>query len=1271
MELLLSDQVSNTKFGVVPIVGMGGVGKTTLAQMVYNDETVEKHFNIKAWVCVSDNFDIMRVTKAILESVTSRTYDFKELDQVQVQLKRGLAGKKFLIVLDDVWNKNHGDWSKLKSPLIDGAQGSKVIVTTRDRDVAGMVGTVKYHHLKQLSDDDCWFVFSQHAFDNLSMDGCPNLVSIGRKIVAKCGGLPLAARTLGGLLRCKSRNDEWEDVLNSKMWELHDNESNILPALRLSYWHLPAYLKKCFAYCSLLPKDYEFEEQKLVLLWMAEGFIQQPKGEKQMEDLGYEYFRELLARSFFQPSSSGERSLFVMHDLINDLAQYVARRIYFRLEDNLKNNEPYKDIRKARHSSYMRDYCDGIKKFETFHDAKNLRTFLACDSRDLHYSLLTSNVPLDMLPSLKCLRVLSLQICIIGELSSKVGNLKHVRYLDLSNARIKRLPESLGTLYNLQTLILKNCLNLEKLPRDLGNLINLRHLDITGAYSLQEMPSKMGKLTNLQTLSNYIISKGDGPMIRELGKLIHLRRTLCISGLENVVDVEDASGANLNDKQGIDVLSMKWSNSSDDSRKESVELKVLEMLQPNKNLKKLTISSYHGLRFPTWVGDPLFSNMVCLKLEDCEKCAFLPPLGLLPKLVELHIQGMKAVENIGLEIYGLGCSNPFPSLEILSFEHLPEWKDWSPFGVDAEAQVFARLSKLSIKSCPKLLGTLPSNLPHLKALEIRECPQLVVEWLPSPTIPRGMRNTLPFDSLTSLSLYNVSICSFNSPEVADEVCSPSSSLRSMCLENIQELTCLPSWFLQGMMGLQALTIRRCQNLTILWKNDVRLPHWLPALRRLQIESCPQLISLFEEEKEGQQQQYEGLPNIMNLECLGIYDCEKLEKLPRGLPSKLRTLLIIGCDSLQSLPELMMLNSLEKLMVEDCSALTCLCPGAGLTSTLKQLHIESCGKLEAVLAEGMPINCPSLESIDIRVYDNLNTLPDVIQNNDLRNLNTLVIQQCDNLESLPEGWFLTTNMRELVIIRCKKLDAQPQSAYNKNSSLTSLRKLHIGRSPTAAGIASYLLKEGSSLTNLTVLTISNIDKSLSEWGLHRFTSLRELHLEDSSSVSFPADDVSLPRSLIRLWILRFPNLVKLSSKVLQTLTSLEEFYMVDCPMVTSIAELGVLPSLSNLCIGDCPNLASIARLGLLPSLSKLWIFDCPNLASFPEQGLPLSLLQLHIHGCPILEQRCEKEKGQYWPFIAHIPYVEVPGRCIIDPRTAIQLNSFNLLAWLNTNPLQYD
>ncbi|CAL5323992.1 unnamed protein product [Camellia sinensis] len=1222
IELLLLgvEESSNCNIGVVPIVGMGGVGKTTLARMVYNDDMVGKHFEIKAWVYVSEDFDITQVTKAILESVTSQPCNFDTLDQVQLQLKQILDGKKFLIVLDDFWNKKHSDWSSLKSPFNDGARGSQVMVTTRNTDVALMLGTVKYHHLKQLSMDDCWSVFAQNAFENTIMEASPNLVSIGRKIVEKCGGLPLAARTLGGLLRSKLRDDEWEDVLNSKMWELSEQESDILPALRLSYHHLPSHLKKCFAYCSILPKNSRFTEMTLVLLWMAEGFIQQPKGKgkKQMEDLGCEYFRELLSRSFFQPSTSGKSSKFVMHDLIIDLAQFVAGKICFRLEDKSKASEQYKNLSKARHSSCMRDYYEGAKKFDAFYDAKHLRTFLPCGA---YYGVayLTSNVPHDLLPKLTRLRVLSFGGYKIGELPSSIGHLKHLRFLDLCYALFCSLPESLCTLYNLQTLKLRYCIHMKKLPTATGNLINLRHLDITGANSLHEMPPKIGQLTSLQTLSKFIVSKGNGFMIRELGNLIHLRRALRISGLENVVDVVDAKAAKLYEKQGLNKLWMVWSNTnSEDSRNELVELKVLDMLQPDKKVKVLSINGYYGPIFPTWVGDPRFSNMVHLVLQNCEKCTCLPPLGQLPSLAKLYIRGMKRVENVGLDFFGGGCSNPFPALETLHFWDMPEWEDWSPFEVDEEVQAFARLLELSIQSCPKLLGKLPDSLPCLRKLEILKCPQLVVEWLPSPTMLHQKRNTLHFSSVTSLSVSDVSILdSIPNQEVGDEVlatavCKHLSSVTDMRIENIQKLTCLPRWFFHGFTGLEELRIRNCEELTTLWQNDVSLQHKLPApaLRHLEIENCPQLISLFEEEEEEkdspqlqrQQQEQEGSPYLMGLMYLGIDNCEKLEKLPGGLHT---------------------LKCLQKMKVQNCPSLTYLSSRGGLPAALEELDIAHLSQLESLLAEeGMKISCPSLQSIRINACKKLKSLPDAMHssnNNEFKNLNLVDIRGCENMESLPEGWFrlATSNLRDLLIYDCKKLEAL---LYN----LSSLQELKVWKCPE--GIVS----NWSSLTNLSSLTIDTImiGKPPSEWGLHRLPSLRKLLLngfEDYRWESISEDGMLLPTSLTNLSFQYFPNLEKLSFKDFQDLTSLETLY-----------------------IYDCCKLTSLPKEGLPPSLLNLYICSCPKFASFPQQGLPPSLLWLEIKGCPILKQRCQNGKGRYWRFISHIPRVDIDDKFIFDP-----------------------
>ncbi|RVW63144.1 putative disease resistance protein RGA4 [Vitis vinifera] len=253
---------------------MGGMGKTTLARLVYNDdETITKHFDKKAWVCVSDQFDAVRITKTILNSVTnSQSSDSQDLHQIQENLRKKLKGKKFLIVLDDLWNDDYFELDRLCSPFWVGAQGSKILVTTRNNDVANkMRGHKNLHELKQLPYDDCLKIFQTQAFEHMNIDEHPNLESIGRRIVDKCGGSPLAARALGGLLHSELRGCEWERELYSKVWDFIDKECDIIPVLRLSYNHLSSHLKRCFTYCAIFPQDYEFTKQGLIFMWMAEG----------------------------------------------------------------------------------------------------------------------------------------------------------------------------------------------------------------------------------------------------------------------------------------------------------------------------------------------------------------------------------------------------------------------------------------------------------------------------------------------------------------------------------------------------------------------------------------------------------------------------------------------------------------------------------------------------------------------------------------------------------------------------------------------------------------------------------------------------------------------------------------------------------------------------------------------------------------------------------------------------------------------------------------
>ncbi|CAL5380985.1 unnamed protein product [Camellia sinensis] len=1187
------------------------------------DEPVSRepnHFDLKAWVCVSDEFDILKITKAIYDSVTSQTCSSDNLDQAQVQLKQALAGKKFFIVLDDVWNKKYNDWNDLNSPFKDGAQGSKVVVTTRSRDVARMMATVELHDVEILSDEDCWSLFAQHAFENRSIDANPNLVSIGKKIVEKCKGLPLAAKTLSGLLRCKERDEEWVDVLCSKIWDLSHEESDILPALRLSYHHLPSHLKQCFAYCSIIPNDYEFEEEEIVLLWMAEGFILQ-KREKQMEDVGGEYFRELLSRSFFQPSSTGKSSKFVMHDLINDLAQVVARETCFRLEDILKYPKQCKNIKKARHSSYMQEIYEGMKKFEIFDKAMHLRTFLPFGSKYRWKCHLASNVSLNLLPKLRRLRVLNMSRYYITEVPNSVGDLKHLRYLNLSNTNVEELPKSLGSLYNLQTLMLRGCEKLKKLQTDLGNLIDLRHLDITNARHFEEMPLGIGKLASLQTLSNFIVTKNSGHRLKELGNLIYLRGRLCLSGLQNVVVPLDAREANLIDKEGLDVLSMEWSVNSDDSRDGRVETEVLDMLQPHKDLKELHIKGYLGAGFPTWIGDPLFSNMTDLSLDNCGNCASLPPLGQLPSLKKLYIKGMSVLKHVGREFYGQGGAKPFQLLETLSFKDMLEWEYWYTFEDDKEVEPFTHVRELSIENCPKLVGMLPSYLPCLNNLKIKKCSQLLVEV-----------SKVVHPSLTSIAMNDVPLTSLQAvlemrSMVDDELISANakfkhpSSITSLSIGMIKKLELLPKWVTHGLMELEALEITSCEELKTLWKNEERVQHSLPAFRRLEIEGCPQLVSLFEEDEdednkgqhEQQQQQQEGLPCIVRrLEHLTIANCEKLEKLPRllhsftflgelyvykcpslssfpetGFPCTLKTLRICHCEALQSLFGcLTQINdsNLQVLDVQDCPSLTCLisCRGGRLPPTLKELIIR-CKKLEALLVvdEGMEITCPSLEFVLIMDCDRLKYLPDALpNNNNLRNLSGLYLYGCKNLEYIPEGWFHSaTNLAYLTIKDCKKLKALPHGLRSINY-LTSLQSLGMNISQWNNNFKKIGLHSLSSLTSLSIRGHIIVDEE-------------EEEEEGVAGSSFPIDGKLLPTSLIFLAILDFRNLEKLSSKLFQNLASLE----------------------------------------------SLEIWGCPRLKSLPVQRLPPSLKKLYISGSRKLTRKCEKGKGKYWPHLAHIPDVQ--------------------------------
>ncbi|OMO51744.1 Disease resistance protein [Corchorus capsularis] len=1184
------DESSDGGISVIPIVGMGGLGKTTLAQLIYNDARVETFFKLRAWVCVSEEFDVVRVMKTLLEVLTSKACDVNDLNEMQVRVKKILSKQRFLIVLDDVWNENYNDWMFLRSPFEVGSPESRIIFTTRNQKVASVMGTVPAYHLKEMSHDHCLSLFTEHALRSRNFDEYPNLKVIGESIVKRCKGLPLAVKSLAGLLRSKMEYHEWENILNSMIWDLPKENSPILPALRLSYYYLPFHLKQCFAYCSIFPKDYEFDKGELVQLWIAEGFIHQPKGMKQVEDLGLEYFNDLLSRSFFQESSLN-KSCYVMHDLINDLAQYVAGEVCFRLGDKINSNGQCYVSSKTRHSSFIRKKYDVLPKFEVFHETRCLRTFLALPVSvpDLEVECyLTNTVLQNLLPKLRCLRVLSLSGYCISELPKSIGDLNHLRYLNLSHTRIVILPESSGALCNLQTLNLSGCKKLTKLPLEMRNLISLHYLDLSDTDDLREMPLHIGSLINLKKLSKFIVGKRNGPKISELRSLSCLQGKLYLLELQNVAEIRDVRVANLKEKHGLDELVMEWSNDPKgfQSEVDDHDIDVLDMLEPHQNLKKLTISCYKGSKFPYWIGNPSFVNMVCLKLCGCSRITSLPSLGRLPSLKDLHIERMAKVSLVDSKFYGATSSDdkPFPSLETLTFGEMLKWKNWSqPGGFEASGKYFPHLIELVIQNCPKLVGAVPNLLPSLVKLSICKCPHLAASFLSFPSLRElnleqcNGQFLTKFKNLTSLTWLKI--------------------------ENISNLSCLPENF-TCLVSLEVLEIEDCGGLISLWLKGSRLEN-LSCFKRLAIMKCHQLLCLMDEQDE--------LPS--NLEYVEIEDCSNLAKLPNGLqklrslkdlsvkwcpklmsfpnaelPSTLKTLSILGCESLESLPKGLVHNgsssigrfNLENLEILGCPSLRLFSTGE-LPTCLKQLDIWDCMQLKCI-PERLLENSQSLEFIRIGNCKNLKTLPQCLYRFDY--LTELHVNQCPSLECFPEKGLPIHNLNMVLISNCVNLKSLP----NRMHYLTSLQYLTLFGCPSVESCP-----EGGFPPNLLSLSISGCKQLMDhfpKWRLHKLTCLKYLNVGDLHMISFP-EEFTIPTTLVHLRVQSLPNLEYLS-KGLEDLVFLE----------------------------------------------TLDVWNCPKLQYLPKDGLPSMLGLLQIRNCPLLEKKCLYEKGEYWPIISHLPCVRI-------------------------------
>ncbi|GKV30499.1 hypothetical protein SLEP1_g39304 [Rubroshorea leprosula] len=736
---------------MISIVGIGGIGKTTLAKLAFNNEEVKSHFEQKIWVCVSDTFNEMRIAKDIVKSVmgnadkdvieklhklnhTAGKMDklmdaiekMDKLKDVLQNLKTSIEGKKFLLVLDDVWTEQYGKWDQLKLLLSYGSQESKILVTTRKENVARTMGCSILFTLGQLSKEEGWSLFSQIAFFGRSNDDCRNLEEIGRKIANKCKGLPLALKTLGGLMRLKQNIIGWQSVLESQLWELEEAEEGLFHPLMFSYFDLPPHLRQCFSYCAIFPKDYVIEKKMLIELWMAQGFL---KGTQDMEMVGENNFNDLSMRFFFQDFEMDENGGIIkckMHDMVHDFAIFLTRGECLTMgsSSSIQHSNG-----RTRHFFWMMQ-TEKTTAIQTY--IENLHTLLI---ESYGRNPISHIELLKLFDKLKCLRILKCSDSRINKCPKQIGKLIHLRHLDLSkNRELKKLPKAVCDLYNLLILDISGCYGLKRLPHRMGNLINLLHLR-NERIALNFMPKGLEKLTGLKTLNVFVVTH-KGAALSDLGNLNHLCGSLSIGGLGSVKDKREVEKAQLQNKKGITNLTLKFDlNGLPVSR--ANELETLEFpLGKLPSLESLTVDEIVGHTNPiVWAGPSWITPLTNLKNMVIEGCQLehLLPLGKLPSLESLKVDSNYKVKKVGVEFLGIETSlSPssssvfaFPNLKSLTFNLMGEWEEWDYENRGEEdITIMPRLSSLTINCCPKL-KMLPDYILQsttLQELRIVYCP---------------------------------------------------------------------------------------------------------------------------------------------------------------------------------------------------------------------------------------------------------------------------------------------------------------------------------------------------------------------------------------------------------------------------------------------------------------------------------------------------------------------------------------------------------------------